>query len=288
MDGRLVGQVAEDVAHRDHGVGRRARVVGQHPHPRVLRARGVPAVTVLVHHAGRGEVGVGGADQAELERVGAAEAPRLHEPFGQHLAHEDARRQVFGRHLATARHVHHSRNEQRLVAAELVLGAGPTLAVALVLGHLHQGLEPGAGAGLVGVDGGAVGVFDRDGVAVVIERDAMTGTGHERTGLVLLQVILQVAAAPPAAAPDRARRIARLELDPHAVARLRQPHHAVLLARERHARQGPRRDHLAVHLGHAHADASQFLVIVHLVDDAAVLAVEPAAREFRQVHHQAF
>jgi hypothetical protein len=77
VDGRLVGQVAEDVAHRDHGVGRRDRVVGQDQHPRVLGARGVPAGQG--DHGGRGVGGdhpVPGVDQ--VPRQQPAPSSQLH------------------------------------------------------------------------------------------------------------------------------------------------------------------------------------------------------------------
>ena len=116
----------------------------------------VPEVDLL-GAAGCGVVSVRAADHAEPERVDA-HALLLDEPLLEDVADVVERREGLVR-------VGDRREELQavqLLEAALLVGAaadvGAALGVALVLIHLHHGLDAAAGRGFVGGDGRAAGV----------------------------------------------------------------------------------------------------------------------------------
>ena len=105
-----------------------------------------------------------------------------------------------------------------------------------------------------------------------------------RTGLVLRRLAL----APPAAGPDRARRIARLEFDPDTRADWRDGELAFAVSGERQAGRGPARVEVGQHIIDLGLDAAEAFGVVHVRHDAAVLAIEPMTDLRRELDGQPF
>src|SRR3990172_2017077 len=112
-------------------------------------------------------------------------------------------------------------------------------------------------------------------LGVVVEHDLETAGRDDRAALDV-GVLRELALRPPAAGPDRVRRVATLELDPDAVAHLGQEQHPVAVARVRRCRKGGRGLLVAVDRRHPDGDPAHAVVVVHARDRAPEAAPQAA------------
>ncbi|KFB67843.1 MAG: hypothetical protein CAPSK01_002431 [Candidatus Accumulibacter vicinus] len=138
-----------------------------------------------------------------------------------------------------------------------------------------------------------VAVGERQRLRVVVERDQQALFAAQdfqrRFGWRAVLVGREVAASPPAAAPDRSRRVTGFEFDPHAGADRRDAVQADSGAGVGRAGCGPGGEHgIAEHLGNLRLDATDRCRVLVVGNQATVLAEVACARLRREFHHQTF